>query len=76
MLELARVLGDRELKENETRVNILFQADVHMRLGDLEMLRENLDKAMEEYQLSLELRKKVEDEKYSRLLAETYFMLG
>ena len=40
------------------------------------MLRENLDKAMEEYQLSLELRKKVEDEKYSRLLAETYFMLG
>ncbi len=71
---MARVLGEREM--NGERGNVLFLADVHMRLGDLELIRENLEKAREEYEESLRLRKEVENEEFSRLLAETYFMLG
>ena len=36
---MARILGERGIEASEDREQILFLGDVHMRLGDLEMLR-------------------------------------
>ena len=47
-----------------------------MRLGDLEMWREQLENAEKEYLTSLSLRQEVEDKRLSRDIAEIYFTLS
>ena len=74
---MARVISENKLKtlENSTNVeeiNLLMKnlAKVYLRLGDLQLWKENLDDSLQEYIKCLKIREKSENLYYSRDLSE------
>lgn len=66
--QLEKVAGKEQRVELKNMIS-----DVILRLGELELQKDDFSGALKMYMESLKIKEEIEDPKYSRKLAEIYF---
>ncbi len=73
-LEVARMIAEKEMEQEGSHEKMEVAAKVHMRIGDLQVLRGKAKEGMEEYQKALTIRKEIGAEDQNA--AESYMSVG